>query len=149
MNKLILPVLVALFAGTGCTVRMIRDSPTDLPPPPPPRAPAPLPAPAPPPRVERMTQDEAVFLAVEHARSRGFHDIEVDKVQLTGNDVWKVKLEVERGDAEGKLHVDLDAWSRQVLRAQEHVKYRKDRKRKNKHARAHAASPVAAHHRGR
>ena len=97
-----------------------------------------------------MGRHEAMSLAVQHARSRGFRDVEVDKVHLTGNDVWKVKLEVERRDAEGKMHVDLDAWTREVIRSQEQVKYRKhkhdrwdDDRDKGKGKRVHKATAVA------
>ncbi len=128
MNKLILPALFLMLAGTGCTVRVTRQEPTWRPAPPP-VATRPLPRPPPPPpaRIERMDRREAMAVAIHHARRRGFRDVEVDKVHLTGNDVWKVKLEVERRGAEGKMHVDLDAWTREVIRAQEQVKYRPHR----------------------
>ncbi len=71
-----------------------------------------------------MSYEEAVHRAVAYAQSRGY-DTHVKKAHLTGDDVWKVKLHVARGDADGKMDVDLNAWSREVIRANENLKYRK------------------------
>lgn len=126
MNKLIPLAIAVALVGSGCAVRMTRGEHRRLPPPPPGTSyPAPAPAPAPPPPVVyRMSYDEAVHMATQYAAARGYSSY-VKKAHLTGNDVWKVKLQVRRADARGKLHVDFDAFSREVIRAQENVKYRK------------------------
>lgn len=127
MNKLIALSVVALSMVSGCAVRMSRPEYTrPLPPPPPIQQPAPV--------VQRMSYDEAVSRALDYAHSRGFAS-RVKKAHLTGNDVWKVKLEVVRADAKGKIHIDLDAYSREVIRAQEHVKFKKPKHHKKKYVR--------------
>ena len=114
MNKLVMVVLFALVSSTGCAVRMSRPGPSPLPPPPPPPARV----------VHEMSYQEAVDRAVAYARDRGYWS-EVEKAHRTGNGVWKVKLAVERADARGRLHIDFDAHTRKVIRAQEKVKYAK------------------------
>lgn len=114
-NKLIALVALSLTAVTGCAVRVARPDVRPVPQ----RQERPVVV-AP----QRMNYDEAVHRALDYARVRGF-EAEVKEAHLTGNDIWKVKLDVVRPDAKGKLHVELDAYSREVLRAQEHVKYKK------------------------
>jgi hypothetical protein len=127
MNKLALLSLVALVSTTGCAVRMSRP---DAPPPPPGR------------KVQQMNHDDAVGRAMAWARDRGY-DSHLKEAHRTGNGVWKVKLEVARHDAHGKVHIDLDAYTWEIIRAQEKVKYQKAKYDKPKHH-EHGASAVGA-----
>ena len=69
-----------------------------------------------------MGYDEAVSRAIQFARSRGFAS-SVQNAHLTGNDLWKVKLAIARGGSRGQMHVELDAWNRNVVRSQEQIRY--------------------------
>jgi hypothetical protein len=109
-TKLTLIALTALMVSTGCatTVRVGRPTP----PPPPPVVVA-----------QPMTYNEAVQLGLSYAHQRGFN-ANVQEAHMTGNQVWKVKLNVFRGPESGKLKLDYDAYSRALLRADEKVKVR-------------------------
>ncbi|MBX5480768.1 MAG: hypothetical protein IRZ16_02800 [Myxococcaceae bacterium] len=94
-------------ASSGCIVRATRTAP-------PPRHTAPAARP--------MTYNEAVNRARDYASSRGYRVVAIEDAHLTGNDVWKVRVEVERPGVRGKIHLDYNAWSRALIRADEKVK---------------------------
>ncbi|HYO73576.1 MAG TPA: hypothetical protein VEU33_46670 [Archangium sp.] len=100
-------LLGLLCLAPGCLVRGYR-LPRYEPRPPPPRA---------------MSYDEAVSLGFSECRSRGYR-CELKEAHLTGRDVWKVKFHAFARDARGHLHLDYDAYTRELLRVDEKVKDR-------------------------
>jgi hypothetical protein len=106
-----LPLLLgSLLLSSGCIVAETRPS---RPPRPPPRPP--------PSRPVAMGYDEAVRRGFDQCRSRGYR-CELQEAHRTGNDVWKVKLWAYAPGAKGHLHLDYDAYSRNLLRVDEKVK---------------------------
>ncbi|MCY1039858.1 hypothetical protein OV208_00900 [Corallococcus sp. bb12-1] len=68
-----------------------------------------------------MNYDEAVRRGFEQCRSRGYR-CELQEAHLTGNNVWKVKLRAYAQGAKGHLHLDYDAYTRNLLKVNEKVK---------------------------
>lgn len=65
----------------------------------------------------KMTRNEAVDYAFGECRSRGL-DCRVKDTDLKhGGDVWKVKMRAYGHGRKGHLHLEYDAWSRRLLRA--------------------------------
>lgn len=117
-------ILFAALAAltTGCIVhthpRPVVTNPPPQQQPPPQYQPPP---PPPPPVRQPMSYQEAVQLGVNFASSRGYNS-QLKEAHMTGNNVWKVKLAVYRGDVRGHLHLDYDAYSRALLKSDEKVK---------------------------
>lgn len=103
-----LPLLLGtLLLSSGCIVANSRH---------------PRPSPRPPPsRPVAMNYDEAVRRGFDQCRSRGYQ-CELQEAHLTGNNVWKVKLRAFAPGAKGHLHLDYDAYSRNLLKVNEKVK---------------------------
>jgi hypothetical protein len=72
-----------------------------------------------------MSYSEAVDLGFGQCRSRGY-ECQLKEAHRTGNDVWKVKFRAFAHDAKGHLHLDYDAYSRNLLKVDEKVKARRD-----------------------
>ncbi|NVJ21533.1 hypothetical protein HUW62_09925 [Myxococcus sp. AM011] len=85
----------------------------------------PRPAPSrPPPRPSAMSYKEAVDRGFGECRARRF-DCRLKEAHRTGNDVWKVKFFASAPGAQGHLHLDYDAFSRNLLKVDEKVKARR------------------------
>lgn len=97
-------LVLALTLVSGCVVRNVR---------------GPL-------RPGAMTYDEAVSRALSYAQSRGYQ-ASIEHAELTGKAVWKVKLLIARPGANGKLWVDFDAYTREIVKSKEKLKGPKDR----------------------
>ncbi|WP_253910485.1 hypothetical protein, partial [Pyxidicoccus fallax] len=82
------------------------------------------PPPPPPPRPSAMSYDEAVDRGFRECRARRY-ECKLKEAHRTGNDVWKVKFHAFAPGARGKLHLDFDAYSRNLLRVDENVKARR------------------------
>jgi hypothetical protein len=82
--------------------------------------------PPPPPSSSRpMNYNEAVALGMNFCRSRRY-DCQLQEAHMAGNDVWKVKFRAfGYGGAKGHVHLDYQAYSRELLRVDEKVKVRK------------------------
>ncbi|MBZ4396043.1 hypothetical protein OWM54_27525 [Myxococcus sp. MISCRS1] len=80
----------------------------------------------PPPRPSSMSYKEAVDRGFGECRSRRY-DCRLKEAHRTGRDVWKVKFEASAPGARGHLHLEYDAFSRNLLRVDEKVKARRDR----------------------
>lgn len=57
-------------------------------------------------------------------RARGYR-CELKEAHLKGGDVWKVKFRAFAPGAKGHLHIDYQAYTREILRIDEKVKGRK------------------------
>ncbi|MCY1033585.1 hypothetical protein OV207_19190 [Corallococcus sp. BB11-1] len=101
-------LLGTLLLSSGCVVASSRPS-------------RPPPRPGPPPRPVAMNYDEAVRRGFEQCRSRGYR-CELKEAHLTGNNVWKVKLRAYTHRAKGHLHLDYDAYTRNLLKVNDKVK---------------------------
>jgi hypothetical protein len=73
--------------------------------------------PRPPPQPRLMTYEEATSRGMQLCSERGFQCRPVDAA-LAAN-VWRVELDARRADVAGRLHVELDALTRAVLRLDE------------------------------
>ncbi len=73
------------------------------------------PRPPPPPRL--MTFDEATARGLQLCSERGYQCRPIDAA-LASN-VWRLEIDARRADAAGRLHVELDALTRAVLRLDE------------------------------
>ena len=71
-----------------------------------------------------MSYDEAVGLGFGQCRSRGY-ECRLKEAHRTGNDVWKVKFHAFAPGAKGHLHLDYDAYTRNLLKVNEKVKGRR------------------------
>ncbi|WP_241759028.1 hypothetical protein [Pyxidicoccus parkwayensis] len=115
--RIALLLVGGLLLAPGCVVHtrpLPRSAPRPQPPPPPP-----------PPRPSAMSYNEAVDLGYGQCRSRRY-ECRLKDAHRTGNDVWKVKYEVfGPGPAKGHLHLDFDAWSRNLLKVDDKVKARR------------------------
>ena len=98
--------MLSLF--TGCLVRVLPGHPV----------PGPVVVPAP--GARAMSYDEAVYLGTQYCRNRGF-TCDLKHAHMTGNGVWKINLKVE-GNLRGQVHLDYDAYSRALLKADEQVR---------------------------
>ena len=106
-------LLGGLLAFSGCVVHT-RPLPRH----------APRPQPPPPSRPVAMTYNEAVDLGFSQCRTRGY-ECRLKEAHRTGNDVWKVKFHAAAGpSAKGHLHLDFDAYTRNLLKVNEKVKAR-------------------------
>ena len=85
-----------------------------------------VPGPPPPPASRPMNYNEAVALGSEFCRSRGY-ECRLKEAHMTGNDVWKVKFRAWAGNAKGHVHLDYQAYSRELLKVNEKVKAKGDR----------------------
>ncbi|WP_233583045.1 hypothetical protein [Corallococcus sp. CA053C] len=104
-----LPLLLGtLLLAPGCIVA--RSGPS-----------RPSPRPPPPSRPVAMSYDEAVHRGFDQCRSRGYQ-CELQEAHLTGNNVWKVKMRAFAQGAKGHLHLDYDAYSRNLIKVNEKVK---------------------------
>lgn len=74
-----------------------------------------------------MSYNEAVSRGHSECRARGYR-CELKEAHLTGKDVWKVKFHAFAPGARGHLHLEYQAYSRELLRVDEKVKGR-DRER--------------------
>jgi hypothetical protein len=72
-----------------------------------------------------MSYEEAVDLGFGQCRSRRL-ECRLKEAHRTGRDVWKVKFHAFARDAKGHLHLEYDAWSRNLLKVDEKVKARRD-----------------------
>lgn len=99
---------ISFFAclSMSCAVHLVSP-----PPPPPPLPPAP----------HMMSYEEAVQLGSNYAGSRGYQ-YQIRQAHLAGNRVWKLRFDVLRADARGRLKLDYDAFSRQLLNVDEHLR---------------------------
>lgn len=106
-----LPLLLgSLLLSSGCIVAETRH---------------PRPPPRPPPsRPVAMSYDEAVRRGFDQCRSRGYR-CELKEAHLTGNGVWKVKMRVDGRGEKGHLHLDYDAYSRDLIAVNDKVKDKK------------------------
>ncbi|NTX34116.1 hypothetical protein HUA74_34065 [Myxococcus sp. CA051A] len=84
-----------------------------------------LPRPPPPSRPSSMSYNEAVDRGFGECRSRRY-DCRLKEAHRTGNDIWKVKFFAAAPGARGHLHLEYDAFSRNLLRVDEKVKARRD-----------------------
>jgi hypothetical protein len=103
----ILMLVGVLLLIPGCLVVPVRRGP----PPPPPRP---------------MNYNEAVNLGFGFCRSHGY-ECQLKDAHMTGNNVWKVKFAAFAPGAKGHVHLDYDAYSRELLRVDEKVKAKRDR----------------------
>ncbi|WP_338863640.1 hypothetical protein [Myxococcus stipitatus] len=106
---------IALFVGvlllaSGCVVHT-RHPPRPGPPPPPPRPSA-------------MSYNEAVDRGFGECRARRY-DCRLKEANRTGRDIWKVKFFASAPGARGHLHLEFDAYSRNLLKVDEKVKARR------------------------
>ncbi|HLL52610.1 MAG TPA: hypothetical protein VK447_03630 [Myxococcaceae bacterium] len=76
---------------------------------------------APPATTQPMGYNEAVERGQAECRARGYNCV-LKKADLTGRNVWKLKFDVFAGESRGRLHLDLDAYSRAVLKVNEKLK---------------------------
>ncbi|HSP78540.1 MAG TPA: hypothetical protein VLQ93_08435 [Myxococcaceae bacterium] len=83
-----------------------------------------IPSPHPAPQPRAMSYGEAVSLGQQHCRSRGYR-CELKEAHRTGNEVWKVKFRAFTREARGHLHLDFDAYTRNLLKVNDKVKARK------------------------
>jgi hypothetical protein len=104
----ILMLVGVLLLSQACVVVPVRRGPGSPPPPPPPASRA-------------MNYDEAVGLGFQFCRSRGY-DCQLKEAHMTGNDVWKVKFRAFAPGAKGHVHLDYQAYSRELLKVNEKVK---------------------------
>ncbi|NOK07741.1 hypothetical protein HNS30_01585 [Corallococcus exercitus] len=104
-------LLGSLLLSSGCIVAETRPSHPHRPPPRPP----------PPSRPVAMGYDEAVRRGFDQCRARGYR-CELQEAHLTGNDVWKVKFRVDGRGEKGHLHLDYDAYSRNLIKVNDKVK---------------------------
>lgn len=72
-----------------------------------------------------MSYNEAVELGYGQCRSRGY-ECRLKEAHRKGHDVWKVKFDAFGDGARGHLHLEYDAWSRNLLKVDEKVKSRRD-----------------------
>jgi hypothetical protein len=108
-------LLGGLLTFSGCVIHsrpLPRHAPRPQPPPPPP-----------PSRPVAMTYNEAVDLGFGQCRARGY-ECRLKEAHRTGNDVWKVKFHAFASGAKGHLHLDYDAYTRNLLKVNEKVKAR-------------------------
>ncbi|NNB84311.1 hypothetical protein HJC10_09865 [Corallococcus exiguus] len=107
--RLPLPLLLgSLLLSSGCIVAETRPS-------------RPHPRPPPPSRPVAMNYDEAVRRGFDQCRSRGYR-CDLQEAKLTGNNVWKVKFRVDGRGEKGHLHLDYDAYSRNLIKVNDKVK---------------------------
>jgi len=93
----------------GSSHALVRaDEPRPIPPPPPP---------PPPPAVRPMNSEEALRLGNEYCRARGYGCRLLDE-DLRGN-VWQLNFDAASPLARGRLHLEFDAVTRELLRAHE------------------------------
>jgi hypothetical protein len=92
-----------------------RPAPAPAPVPPPPPSPGPGPRPAPAPRA--MSFDEATARGAQVCRERGYACRLVDAA-LAG-EVWRMRFDAERPGAAGRMYVEIDAFTRGVVRLDE------------------------------
>lgn len=78
-----------------------------------------------PPPSKPMGYNEAVGLGFQFCRSRGY-ECKLKEAHLRGRDVWKVKFRASTRTARGHLHLDYQAYSRELLRVDESVRARRD-----------------------
>lgn len=62
-----------------------------------------------------MTQREALSAALTQCQWRGY-TCRVKEMHRTGDGIWKVKFAAHRGAQRGHLHLDLDAWTGEVVK---------------------------------
>ncbi len=105
MRTLLLLGLLCL--APGCIVRGYHPHR------PPPRPPSP----------RAMSYDEAVSMGFSECRSRGLR-CELKEAHLTGRDVWKVKFHAFAPSARGHLHLEYQAYTRELLDVDEKLKGR-------------------------
>jgi hypothetical protein len=79
----------------------------------------------PPPSSGPMSYNEAVALGSDFCRSRGY-ECRLKEAHKTGNDVWKVKFRAYAPGAKGHVHLDYQAYSRELLKVDEKVKAKRD-----------------------
>ncbi len=72
-----------------------------------------------------MRYDEAVGLGHNFCHSRGYECRLKEAHTAEGGDKWKVKFQVRTASAKGHLHLDYDAYNRNLLKVDENVKARK------------------------
>ena len=104
----------ALVALAACYVGPSRYQPPAERPPPPPARPSPPPPPGAP-ASRMLTEQEAVNVAVAHARSQGTGVLRLKRAHLDGAGRWHVELRGGRGREGAKVLVD--GWTGRVLRA--------------------------------
>jgi len=105
-------VVSALLAQTGCAVGLApAGSVVYVPEPPPPPAP--------------LSRDQAVALGHSYCRNRGY-ECRLKAANLAKHDsVWKVKFDARGHHASGKLHLEIDAMTGELVRADEKGKLRR------------------------
>ncbi|AKU92936.1 hypothetical protein [Vulgatibacter incomptus] len=127
-NLILVPMLLAgSLLSTGCAMGVAVRPPVEttiyVPAPPPRRAP--LPPPPPPPQRGPMSRNEAISLGQSYCYDRGF-DCWLDGANLAKHDsLWKVKFTARGRRSQGKLHLEFDAWSGDLVRADEKGQLRK------------------------
>nr|WP_240672556.1 hypothetical protein [Corallococcus coralloides] len=101
-------LLGSLLLSSGCIVAETRPH-------------RPPPRPPPPSRPVAMSYDEAVRRGFDQCRSRGYR-CDLQEAHLTGHNVWKVKFRVNGRGEKGHLHLDYDAYSRNLIKVHDKVK---------------------------
>ena len=89
MNRL-LAVAAVLLLGSGCVILRPR-------------------------RAVQISEREALSIGRYECQLRGYA-CHLKEIHKTGNEVWKVKFAATRGHQRGHLHLDLDAWSGNVIK---------------------------------
>lgn len=116
MNSRIATLLVvgSLLSQAGCAVGIGVPPPSGpvvyLPPPPPPMP---------------LSRDQAVAVGQSYCYDRGY-ECHLKTANLAKHDsIWMVKFDARGRRAKGKLHLEIDAFSGELLRADEKGKLRK------------------------
>ena len=72
-------------------------------------------------RAVQLTQREALSVGLYECQLRGY-ECHLKEAHRTGNDVWKVKFAARKGLQRGHLHLDLDAWSGNVIKVNDKMR---------------------------
>ncbi len=104
------PVLILVCCSlSACALRM--EARPDGPPPPPPPAP------------QMMSYEEAVQSGSAYARDRGY-GYRLREAHLDNGNLWKLNFQIFEHERPGRLHLEYDAFSRQLLAADARVSRR-------------------------
>jgi len=113
-NRILASLLVAgsTLLQTGCAVGLApAGSVVFVPEPPPPPSP--------------LTRDQAVAVGRSYCYDRGY-ECRLKNANLARNDgVWKVRFDARGRHASGKLHLEIDAFTGELIRADEKGKLRR------------------------
>src|SRR5713226_6190827 len=97
------PMLILVCCSlSACALRM-EARPDGLPPPPPPAP-------------QMMSYEEAVQSGSAYARDRGY-GYRLREAHLDNGNLWKLNFQIFEHERPGRLHLEYDAFSRQLLNA--------------------------------